>query len=458
MVQKNPFQILVVDDDPGHLTTLRTIVKSWGYQVSAVDDGAKAVEKVKEKPFDLILMDVRMAEMSGIEALKKIKNHNPAIPILIMTAYSSIESAVEALKEGAYDYLTKPLDYEVLKLTLERALEHLGLKKEIRSLKEKINADFVLKNIIGKSRPMKDLIDMLAMIAPSEATVLITGESGTGKELIARSIHYNSNRKEHQIVVVNCAALTDTLLESELFGHEKGAFTGADRQREGRFMQANKGTIFLDEIGETSPTMQAKLLRVIQEREIQRVGGEETLHVNIRILAATNRILEEEVGKGKFREDLYYRLNVVSLNVPPLRDRIGDIPLLAQHFMGKYADKNRKQVRGFSPLAMDMLLKHAWPGNVRELENTIERAVILLPGDYITEKELPLNITRLYPGNSDGIIPRSMDVANRTLEDIEKEAILSTFDATAGNKSETARRLGINRKTLHKKLNIYGLP
>jgi len=458
MVQKNPFQILVVDDDPGHLTTLRTIVKSWGYQVSAVDDGAKAVEKVKEKPFDLILMDVRMAEMSGIEALKKIKNHNPAIPILIMTAYSSIESAVEALKEGAYDYLTKPLDYEVLKLTLERALEHLGLKNEIRSLKEKINADFVLKNIIGKSRPMKDLIDMLAMIAPSEATVLITGESGTGKELIARSIHYNSNRKEHQIVVVNCAALTDTLLESELFGHEKGAFTGADRQREGRFMQANKGTIFLDEIGETSPTMQAKLLRVIQEREIQRVGGEETLHVNIRILAATNRILEEEVGKGKFREDLYYRLNVVSLNVPPLRDRIGDIPLLAQHFMGKYADKNRKQVRGFSPLAMDMLLKHAWPGNVRELENTIERAVILLPGDYITEKELPLNITRLYPGNSDGIIPRSMDVANRTLEDIEKEAILSTFDATAGNKSETARRLGINRKTLHKKLNIYGLP
>ncbi|MBI5593582.1 MAG: sigma 54-interacting transcriptional regulator [Deltaproteobacteria bacterium] len=457
MVLKNSFQILVVDDDPGHLTTLRTIIKSWGYQVSAVDDGAKALEKVKEKLFDLILMDVRMAEMSGIEALKKIKNYNPAIPILIMTAYSSIESAVEALKEGAYDYLTKPLDYEILKLTLERALEHLGLKNEIKSLKEMINADFVLKNIIGKSRQMKDLIDMLAMIAPSEATVLIAGESGTGKELIARSIHYNSNRKEHPIVTVNCAALTDTLLESELFGHEKGAFTGADRQREGRFMQADKGTIFLDEIGETSPTMQAKLLRVIQEREIQRVGGEETLHVDIRILAATNRILEEEVGKGKFREDLYYRLNVVSLNVPPLRDRIGDIPLLAQHFMGKYADKNRKQVRGFSPLAMDMLLKYAWPGNVRELENTIERAVILLPGVFITEKELPLNITRLYSGNSDMVIPRSMDVANRSLEEIEKEAILSTIEAAGGNKSETARRLGINRKTLHKKLTIYGL-
>jgi two-component system response regulator HydG len=412
---------------------------------------------VKEKPFDLILMDVRMAEMSGIEALKKIKNHNPAIPILIMTAYSSIESAVEALKEGAYDYLTKPLDYEILKLTLERALEHLGLKNEIRSLKEKINADFVLKNIIGKSRPMKDLIDMLAMIAPSEATVLITGESGTGKELIARSIHYNSNRKEHPIVVVNCAALTDTLLESELFGHEKGAFTGADRQREGRFMQADKGTIFLDEIGETSPTMQAKLLRVIQEREIQRVGGEQTLHVDIRILAATNLILEEEVRKGNFREDLYYRLSVISLNVPPLRDRVGDIPLLAQHFMQKYADKNRKQVRGFSPLAMDMLLKHAWPGNVRELENTIERAVILLSGDYITEKALPLNITRLYSGNDEMVTSRSMDVANRTLEDIEKEAILSTLEATDGNKSETARRLGINRKTLHKKLSIYDL-
>ena len=457
MVTPHPFHILVVDDDPGHLTTLRTIVKSWGYSVTAVDDGGKAVEKVREKPFDLILMDVRMAEMSGIEALKLIKNHNPAIPVLIMTAYSSVESAVEALKEGAYDYLTKPLDYEVLKLALERALEHFRLKNEVRDLTERLRTDYDLRNIIGKSRPMKDLIDMLVMVAPSEATVLITGESGVGKELVARSIHYNSRRRDHPFVVVNCAAITETLLESELFGHEKGAFTGADRQHDGRFMQADQGTIFLDEIAETSPVMQAKLLRVIQEREIQRVGGSETLHVDIRILAATNKTLEDEVRQGNFREDLFYRLNVVSLNVPALRERIGDIPLLAQHFMEKYAEKNHKHVRGFTPSAMDLLLKHRWPGNVRELENTIERAVILLTGDYITERELPVNITRIDPEMAVQQAPPYIDMTNRSLEYLEKEAILSTLEAAGGNKSETARRLGINRKTLHKKLAGYGL-
>ncbi len=454
---QEPLHILVVDDDPGHLTTLKTIIKSWGYEVSVADDGTKAVGNIKERPFDLILMDVRMAEMSGIEALKRIKEYNPAIPILIMTAYSSVDSAIEALKAGAYDYLTKPLDFEVLKLTIERALEHIGLKAENKNLKEKLRSDFDLQNIIGKSHAMKELIDMLAMIAPSEATVLITGGSGTGKELVAKSIHYNSNRKEHPLVVVNCAALTETLLESELFGHEKGAFTGADKRREGRFMQANRGTIFLDEIGETSPTMQAKLLRVIQEREIQRVGGEETLSVDVRILAATNRNLEDDVKNGKFREDLYYRLNVVRLNVPPLCKRQDDIPLLSQHFLKKYAQKNRKQVKGFSPLAMDMLLNYAWPGNVRELENTIERAVIFSPGDIITEKEMPSNITEPYSENRDWIVQPQPVAANRPLEEIEKEAILATLEATGGNKSETARRLGINRKTLHKKLKDYGV-
>ncbi len=454
---QNPLHILVVDDDPSHLTVLKTIIKSWGYTVSSTDDGTHAVESVKERPFDLILMDVRMAQMSGIEALKKIKDYNPAIPILIMTAYSSVDSAVEALKAGAYDYLTKPLDFEVLKLTLERALEHTGLKEENKYLKDKLSADYELKNIIGKSRSMKEMIDMLAMIAPSEATVLITGESGTGKELVAKSIHHNSNRKGHPLIVVNCAALTETLLESELFGHEKGAFTGADKRREGRFMKANRGTIFLDEIGETSPKMQAKLLRVIQEREIQRVGGEETLSVDVRILAATNRNLEADIIEGKFREDLYYRLNVVALNVPPLRDRQDDIPLLAQHFLAKYAEKNRKQVRDFSPLAMDMLLKYEWPGNVRELENTIERAVILLPGEHITEKELPSNITESYSKNRDWIEQPKSLAASRPLGEIEKEAILATLEAAGGNKSETARRLRINRKTLHKKLKDYGI-
>ena len=454
---KRQFHVLVVDDDPGHLTTLRTIIKSWGYEVTEADDGSAGVEKVRERPFDIVLMDVRMAKMGGIEAMNKIKAYNPAIPVLIMTAYSSIESAVQALKEGAYDYLTKPLDFELLKLTLERAIEHTGLKSENRDLKEKLRSDYDLHKIIGTSKPMKDLIELMAMVAPSEATVLIDGESGTGKELVAKSIHHNSERKDGPFVVVNCAAITETLLESELFGHEKGAFTGAEKRREGRFMQADKGTIFLDEIGETSPSMQAKLLRVIQEREIQRVGGQETVKVDVRILAATNRDLKDEVEKGNFREDLFYRLNVVSLKIPPLRERQDDIPLLAQHFLEKYSKKNRKETRGFSPLAMDMLVKNDWPGNVRELENTIERAVILLRGDLVTEKELPSHIFEPYAEKSDWFAPSNAEIANRPLEEIEKEAILATLEAADGNKSETARRLGINRKTLHKKLKQYGV-
>ncbi len=460
MKAPNNASILVVDDDPGHRTTLQTIVRSWGYRVDTADDGDVAVEKVRQGPYDLILMDVRMAAMSGIEALQRIKAYNPAIPILIMTAYSSVESAVEALKSGAYDYLTKPLDFEVLKLTIERALEHTELKEENRALKQQLQSGFDMRSIIGKSSAMKALLEMTAMIAASEATVLITGESGTGKELIARAIHYNSERHDKALVVVNCAALTDTLLESELFGHERGAFTGADRRREGRFMQADGGTIFLDEIGETSPVMQAKLLRVIQEREIQRVGGDKPLKVDVRILAATNRDLEKAVVEGRFRQDLYYRLNVVALHMPPLRERVNDIPLLAQHFLRQYSRKNRKTVRGFTPLAMDMLLKYNWPGNVRELENAVERAIILLTGDLISEKELPLSVTRSYQGTPDtpGEIREAPSTKPlRSLDEIEKEAILAALEAAGGNKSEAARRLGINRKTLHKKLRSYGV-
>jgi two-component system response regulator HydG len=449
--------ILVVDDDAGHRTALKTIIRSWGYQVEETHDGTTAVEKARESPFDLVLMDVRMTVMSGIDALKQIKQHNPAIPILIMTAYSSVESAVEALKAGAYDYLTKPLDFDALKMAVERALEHKTLKAENQALKEKLRSDFDLRNIIGKSWPMKELIEMVAMIAPSEATVLTTGESGTGKELIVRSIHFNSGRREGPLVTVNCTALTETLLESELFGHERGAFTGADKRREGRFMQADRGTIFLDEIGEMSPMMQAKLLRVIEDRKIQRVGSDESIKVDVRIVAATNRDLQEDVSSGKFREDLYYRLNVVTLKVPPLRERLDDIPLLAQHFLDKYAESNRKQVKGFTPLAMDMLLKYVWPGNVRELENAVERAVILLPGDYISEKELPLSITHSYSHESRSIEFRSEVAQPQSLEEIERKVILVTLEETRGNKSDTARRLGISRRTLYKKLQKYGV-
>ena len=447
--------ILIVDDDPNHLKTLRTIITSWGYTVSSADDGAAAVDQVKERSFALILMDVRMTRMSGIEALKLIKHYNPAIPVLIMTAYSSVDSAVEALKTGAYDYLTKPLDFDVLKQTMAEALKHSGLKTGRDAASSKPGPAERFESIIGRSRPMRELFDLMAMIAPSEATVLITGESGTGKELIAKAVHRISRRKDRPFVVVNCAALSETLLESELFGHEKGAFTGADKRREGRFKTADTGTVFLDEISEMSPAMQAKLLRVIQEREIQRVGGDEPLPVDVRILAASNRNLEKEVKNGAFREDLFYRLNVVTLFIPPLRERAEDISLLAQHFLERYAAGNAKTVKGFSPLAMDMLLKYPWPGNVRELENTIERAVILLPDEHITEKELPPTITEFAAGQHEQVLPPSAVPVNRPLEDVEKEVILATLDDCGGNKSETARRLGINRKTLHKKLKDY---
>jgi two-component system, NtrC family, response regulator HydG len=451
-------KILIVDDDPGHLTTLKTIIRSWGYDVSTGDDGEIAVARVKSEHVDLVLMDVRMAKMSGIEALEEIKDYNPSIPVIIMTAYSSVDTAVDALKSGAYDYLIKPLDFEVLKLTIDRACEHAGLKEENKLLRMQLNTDLEITNIIGKSPAMKELMAMLAMVAPSEATVMITGASGTGKELIARSIHFNSPRKDKPLVVVNCAAITETLLESELFGHEKGSFTGADKRREGRFMQANYGTVFLDEIGETSAAMQAKLLRVLQEKEIQRVGGEEILKVDVRIVAATNRDLEAEVAAGRFREDLFYRLNVMAINIPQLKDRRDDIPLLAHHFLEKYAEKNRKSAKGFAPMAMDMLLKYHWPGNVRELENAVERAVVLMTGDHITEKQLPLAIVQSYPDQQDleTATPLATD-GNRSLEEIEKEAILATLDAAGGNKSETARRLGITRKTLHNKLKAYGV-
>jgi len=458
MVTPEKTKILIVDDDPGHLISIKTIIGSWGYTVETADDGTSAVDTVTSTPVDLILMDVRMTTMSGIEALKQIKAYNPAIPVIIMTAYSSIGSAVEALKAGAYDYLVKPLDFEVLKLTIERAGEHAGLKEENRALKEHLRADYDIANIIGRSQPMKKLLEMMSMVAPSEATVLITGESGTGKELIARSLHFNSPRKDKPLVVVNCAAITETLLESELFGHERGAFTGAERRREGHFMKANHGTIFLDEIGETSSTMQAKLLRVLQEKEIQRVGGEETLKVDVRIIAATNRDLESEVAEGRFREDLFYRLNVMPLHMPPLRERREDIPILTQHFLKTFARKNRKTVKGVVPLAMDMLINYDWPGNVRELENAIERAVILLTGEYISEKHLPLSVTERYadPDSQPSGEATIMD-GTHSMDDIEKKAIMAALRASNGNKAEAARRLGISRKTLHNKLKIYNI-
>jgi len=451
----NKNSVLIVDDDQAHRTMLRTLISGWGYDIDEANDGSTAIEKARNQAFDLILMDIRMIKVSGLEALSEIKVINPAIPVIIMTAYSSVDSAVKALKQGAYDYLTKPLDFDELRLTMVRAMDHTQLREENRLLRENLNRQFDRQNIIGRSQPMVRLLETVAQVAPSEATVLITGDSGTGKEMIAGVIHYNSPRKDNPFIKINCAAITETLLESELFGHEKGAFTGAYRRKEGKFRLAHRGSIFLDEISEMSLAMQVKLLRVLQEREITRVGGEEVIRVDVRVIAATNKDLLQEIEMGQFREDLYYRLNVVTLKMPGLQERTEDIPLLAQHFLKIFSDKNNKPIKGFTPQAMDRLLKYEWPGNVRELMNVIERGVVLSQADYIGEEDLPfkaddgLSVTALSPK---GIMP-----ADLPLEEVEKATILKTLESTQGNKSEAARRLGITRKTLHKKLKAYGV-
>ena len=453
MQKKTAINILVVDDDQTHRIMLKKMLSGWGWQVAEADDGSVAVAAVEQQPFDAILMDVRMTRMDGMTALKKIHSCNPAIPVVIMTAYSSIDSAVEAIKEGAHDYLTKPLDFDRLKLTMASALEHrqVAEARKVAPVQDSLSRF----GIIGESAAMRELLEMISYVAPTEATVLITGESGTGKELIAGALHRHSHRAKGPFITVNCAALVENLLESELFGHEKGAFTGADRKREGKFVQADGGTLFLDEIGETTLAMQAKLLRALQEHEIQRVGGQETLKVDVRILAATNCVLEEEVRQGNFREDLYYRLNVVNLNVPPLRERPSDIPLLAKYFVEKFSRKNKRQVHGITPQCMHLLQHYAWPGNVRELENAIERGVILMRGDYLEVDSLPLALTRQTGSRPDSDTPGSTPPSS--LEEAEKMVIARVLQETGGNRSETARRLNITRKTLLAKLRKYGL-
>lgn len=448
--------ILVVDDDQTHRNMLKTLLNKWGYDLDEADDGQAAIDMVQEKAYDLVLMDIKMIKVSGLVALVEIKKINPAIPVIIMTAFSSVQTAIDALKNGAYDYLTKPFDFDKLKITIKRSLEHTQLKKENYLLKESLGKNFDRNNIIGKHEKMHKLIQTISQVAKTEATILINGESGTGKELIAGAIHYNSLRSKGPFIKINCAAITETLLESELFGHEKGAFTGASHQREGRFQQAEKGSILLDEISETSTSMQVKLLRVLQEKELTPVGSDKVVKVDIRIIAATNKDLVDLIEKGSFREDLYYRLNVINLTVPPLRERSGDIQLLAMHFLNKYSKKNNRSIKGFKPEAIDKLIKYQWPGNVRELMNTIERSVILSSKDYLDKEDLKLD-TQPHLSLQHHNETFGTDQSSQTLHEIEKQAILRMIDTTENNKSEAARRLGISRRTLHLKLKEYGV-
>jgi two-component system response regulator HydG len=437
---------------------LTTMMQEWGFGTREASDGREALDIVRSKPVDMILMDMRMPNMDGIEATKAICSYNPSIPIVIVTAYSSIPTAVEAVKSGAFDYVTKPIDFEALRVVMERALEHTRLREENERLRCQL-ARFQASELTGSSPAMQKLLEMIALVAPTDTTVLITGESGTGKGLVARAIHVNSARREKPLVEVNCAAIPATLIESELFGHEKGAFTGADRQRKGRFTTADGGTIFLDEIGELPLSMQAKLLRAIQEGQIQRVGSDAAIPVDVRLIAATNRDIEKMVHEGLFREDLYYRLNVFAIATPPLRERVEDIPALAQGFLAAFYKKSGKVVKGITPRAMDLLLRYTWPGNVRELENAMERAVILLQGDYVSPAELPLPLQALekkIEGDDPGPGPADNGLRGADLACIEKQAILNQLKETGGNKSETARRLGITRRTLKLKLKKYG--
>jgi two-component system, NtrC family, response regulator HydG len=448
-------KILVVDDDAAHRLMLNTVLADDGYEITEAGDGAAAVGAVENQFYDLILMDLKMAHMDGLEALRRIKALSPGIPVIIMTAYASVGTAVNALKSGASDYLTKPVDIDELKILIDKTLHHRRLEQENLYLKERLADRFDLSAIIGRSPAMAQLFETVALVAPSDATVLIQGESGTGKELVANAIHQNSPRSAGPFIKLNCAALPETLLESELFGHEKGSFTGATARKAGRFQLADKGSIFLDEIAEMAPATQAKILRVLQEKEFEPLGGGRTIKVDVRVIAATNKDLPAEIDAGRFREDLYYRLNVVQVNIPPLRDRGDDIALLADHFLKLYAEKNQRLIKALTPRALDLFMRYDWPGNVRELENVVERAVILSRGDMVATAQLPKSLQEL--AGEDQPLPPVTLTPGKTLKEIEQEMILKTLEECRGNRTRAAEALGISRRTLQLKLKEYGI-
>lgn len=453
------YKILVADDERNIRDLLLVTLIDEGYDVIEVDDGQKAVTEVKNGDYDCVLLDIRMPVLDGMEAFAKIRDMKPNLPVIFLTAYGSSDLAIKAMKNGAYDYLTKPFDIEELKIKVKKAIELKELTENAPKLVNNKFLDYTKEEIIGDSPKMQEVYKEIGKIAVSDATVLIRGESGTGKELVAKAIHQHSNRKNKPFIVVNCAAIPENLLESELFGHEKGAFTDAYSKRIGKFELANDGTIFLDEIGDMSLNLQSKLLRVLQEKTFTRVGGNEIIYSNARIIAATNRNLEELVSKGEFREDLFFRLNVVTITLPPLRERKEDIKLLFDYFIAKYSTKYKKEVNGISKEAIDILLSYDWPGNVRELENAIARAVIVSSAPVILVDDLPLSLRqKVLSENNQEIVDDSENLTlPQLIEKVEKEAILRALKVSKGNKTKAAQILGISRKSLFNKLRYYNI-
>jgi len=449
----SPVRILVVDDDEITCNLLEEVLSKEGYAVDKALNGQEAIEKGEKKSYGVVLSDIRMLDVDGMEVLRAYRQRSPETIIIMMTAFGSIETAIRAIKEGAYDYVSKPFKLDEIKLTIQRSLEQKRLVEENIYYRQELITKYKLENIVGRSPQMLQVYKTIARVAESRSTVLITGESGTGKELIARAIHFNSPRSPRPFVAVDCSSLAETLLESELFGHVRGAFTGAVMTKKGLFEEADRGTCFLDEISNISLATQAKLLRVLQEHEIKRVGGTETIKIDVRIVAATNQNLEELVAEKRFREDLFYRLNVVSIQLPSLRERPEDIPLLADHFLNKYATQNNKPICRISPEAMDVLIRYRWPGNVRELENVIERAATLSNTNLIIPEDLPRRLQMELSQIAISSLPSSLP-----LSELEKLYIQKVLEETGGNKKKAADILGIDRRTLYRMATRLGLP
>jgi two-component system, NtrC family, response regulator len=444
-------RVLVVDDEPNARDGLRTILEEEGFVVSEASDGVEAFNVLKEQGADVVLSDIRMPRMDGVTLVRRAREEGIPALFVMMTAFASIETAVEAMRAGAENFLVKPLDPSTVLVVLDKVLEKQHLTRDAEQLKDRVRQRYRFEAIVGESAALQSVFDVVKRAAPTKATVLVLGESGTGKELVAQAIHEESPRRDKPFIKVSCAALSESLLESELFGHERGSFTGAVGRREGRFELADGGTLFLDEIGEIPAQVQVKLLRALQQREFERVGGMQTLKVDVRVVAATNRDLAAEVTAGRFREDLYYRLNVVAVTLPPLRSRKGDIPALVSHFIQKFDNAYSKSVRGLLPGTLNVLLRYDWPGNVRELENVIERAVVLARSSYLTTDELPPVLSGPAPAGPrpGGLIPGA------TMREIEREAILRTLEVVDGSTSRAAAMLGISPRKIQYRLKEY---